>query len=125
MKILLIFLLLFSISLPSYSIEKETYYSEKFCKEMSGDYKYKLKDGSKPDCLTKTHVFEFEWAESMKVYEAIGQSLYYASQTKLKPGIYLLIKKDNSEKYIRKIQEVIRYFDLGIELIIKDIRSEN
>ena len=124
MKILLVFLL-FSFSLPSYSIEKETYYSEKFCKEMSGDYKYILKDSSKPDCLTKTHVFEFEWAESMKVYEAIGQSLYYASQTKLKPGIYLLIKKNDSEKYIRKIKEVIKYFDLDIQLIIKDVRSEN
>ena len=61
----------------------------------------------------------------MKVYEAIGQSLYYASQTGKKPGILLLIRKDNSEKHIRKIKEVIRYFDLDIELILKDVSSNN
>jgi len=121
--VLLLFFPLLSFSCNA--IEKEKYYSEKFCNEMSGDDKYVLEDGSEPDCLTKTHVFEFDWADGMKVYEAIGQSLYYASQTDKKPGIFLLIRKDNSEKYIRKIREVIRYFDLDIELIIKDLRSEN
>ena len=119
------FILICFLPLSSNALEKEKYYSDRICKEMSGDYMYVLDDDSKPDCVTKTHVFEFDWAENMKIYEAIGQSLYYASQTKLKPGVYLLIKEDNSEKYIRKIREVIKYFDLDIELIIKDVRSEN
>ena len=92
---------------------------------MSGQADYTLQDKSRVDCLTETHAFEVDWADGMKVYEAIGQSLYYASQTDKKPGILLLIRKDNSEKHIRKIQEVIRYFDLDIELIIKDVRLEN
>ena len=92
MKILLIFLL-FIISLPVYSIEKETYYSEKFCEEMSGQTDYTLQDQSRVDCLTDTHAFEVDWADGMKVYEAIGQSLYYSSQTGKLPGILLLIRK--------------------------------
>ena len=96
-----------------------------FVWELSGQSQFKLKDLSRVDCLTETHAFEVDWADGMKVYEAIGQALYYASQTDKKPGILLLTRKDNSDKHIRKIKEVIRYFDLDIELIIKDVRSEN
>ena len=51
------------------------------------------------------------------------KSKYYASQTNKKPGIILLIRKDNSEKHIRKVKEVINFFELDINLIIKDITS--
>ena len=118
-----LFILICFLPLSSSALEKEKYYSDKFCEEMSGQADYTLKDKSRVDCLTETHSFEVDWADGMKVYEAIGQSLYYASQTDKKPGILLLIRKDNSEKHIRKIKEVIRYFDLDIELIIKDVRS--
>jgi len=120
-----LFILICFLPLSSYALEKEKYYSDKFCEEMSGQADYVLKDKSRVDCLTETHAFEVDWADGMKVYEAIGQSLYYASQTDKKPGILLLIRKDNSDKHIRKIKEVIRYFDLDIELIIKDVSSEN
>ena len=122
---LFLLIILFFLSFSAYAIEKEEFYSNIFCEELSGQSQFKLKDLSRVDCLTQTHAFEVDWADGMKVYEAIGQSLYYASQTGKKPGILLLIRKDNSEKHIRKIKEVIRYFDLDIELIIKDVRSEN
>ena len=122
---LYLLIILFFLSFSSYAIEKEEFYSNIFCEELSGQSQFKLKDLSRVDCLTETHAFEVDWADGMKVYEAIGQSLYYASQTAKKPGILLLIRKDNSEKHIRKIKEVIRYFDLDIELIIKDVSSEN
>ena len=122
---LFLLIILFFLSFSAYAIEKEEFYSNIFCEELSGQSQFKLKDLSRVDCLTETHAFEVDWADGMKVYEAIGQSLYYASQTGKKPGILLLIRKDNSEKHIRKIKEVIRYFDLDIELIIKDVRSEN
>ena len=125
MQKIIISLLFFIFTFPSQALEKEKYYSDKFCEEISGQADYTLQDKSRVDCLTETHAFEVDWADGMKVYEAIGQSLYYASQTGKKPGILLLIRKDNSEKHIRKIKEVIIYFDLDIELIIKDVRSEN
>ena len=123
------FFILFNIfiffSLPAYSLENEKYYSEMYCKELSGKVNYNLADKSKVDCLTDTHAYEVDWADGMKVYEAIGQSLYYASQTNKKPGIILLIRKNNSEKHIRKVKEVINFFELDINLIIKDLTVYN
>ena len=125
MKKLLLLLILSIISFSFYAIENEAYYSEKFCNEMSGQSEYVLKDLSRVDCLTDTHAFEVDWAEGMKIYEAIGQSLYYSSETGKLPGILLLIRKENSEKHIRKVREVIKAFDLPIELLELDITSEN
>ena len=112
-------------SLSSKALEKEKYYSEMYCEELSGKVNYTLEDKSKVDCLTDTHAYEVDWADGMKVYEAIGQSLYYASQTNKKPGIILLIRKNNSEKHIRKVKEVINFFELDINLIIKDLTVYN
>ena len=85
---LLIIIILLSFSASA--IEKEEFYSIKFCEELSGQNQFKLKDLSRVDCLTETHAFEVDWADGMKAYEAIGQSLYYASQTGKKPDILLL-----------------------------------
>ena len=116
--------LIFS-SFSSYALENEAYYSEKFCNEMSGQSEYVLKDLSRVDCLTDTHAFEVDWAEGMKVYEAIGQSLYYSSETGKLPGILLLIRKENSEKHVRKVREVIKAFNLPIKLLELDVTLEN
>ena len=118
----LLILLLF-LSFTSYAIENEAFYSDKFCAEMSGKSEHVLKDLSRVDCLTDTHAYEFDWADGMKVYEAIGQSLYYASETGKDPGIYLLVRKKNSEKHIRKVKRVIETFELPIKLVIKDVRN--
>ena len=122
---LYLLIILFFLSFSSYAIEKEEFYSNIFCEELSGQSQFKLKDLSRVDCLTETHAFEVDWADGMKVYEAIGQSLYYASQTGKKPGILLLIRKDNSEKHIRKVQEVIISFNLPIELVVIDLTTNN
>ena len=117
MKKIILFLFFFILTSSSQALEKEKYYSDKFCEEMSGQADYTLQDKSRVDCLTETHAFEVDWADGMKVYEAIGQSLYYSSQTGKLPGILLLIRKDNSKKHIRKVQEVISAFNLPIELV--------
>ena len=122
---LFLLIILFFLSFSAYAIEKEEYYSNKFCEELSGQSQFKLKDLSRVDCLTETHAFEVDWADGMKVYEAIGQSLYYASQTEKKPGILLLIRKDNSKKHIRKVQEVISAFNLPIELVVIDLTNND
>lgn len=121
MRKIILSILFCIVTSPSQALEKEKYYSEKFCEEMAGQADYTLQDKSRVDCLTETHAFEVDWADGMKVYEAIGQSLYYASQTGKKPGILLLIRKDNSKKHIRKVKEVISAFNLPIELVIIDL----
>ena len=113
----------FIFTLDVIALENEDYYNRQFCTEESGQAEYRLPDLSRIDCLTDTHAFEADWADGLKVYEAIGQALYYASETGRLPGILLLIRKDNSEKYIRKVQRVIEvYWGLKIQLIVRDVR---
>ena len=133
MKKILLLLILSISSFSIYASEKgEDYYIEKFCNEMSGESKKQIKVLSRngeeiisfPDCLTDTHAFEFEWAEKMQVYEAIGQSLYYSSATGRKPGILLIIRKENPEKHVEKVLRVIEVFDLPIKLMLLDTTTE-
>jgi len=58
------------------------------------------------------------------VYESIGQALYYSAETGRQPGILLLIKNKNSERYIRKVKRVIEAFNLPIKLVIRDVRTD-
>lgn len=74
---------------------------------MCGIQEYELNDKTRVDCLTKTHAIEFDFAN--KVYEAIGQSLYYGIKTKRKPGIVLIVENPQQEqKYINRMKRVAR-----------------
>ena len=106
----------------AYALENEDYYNRKFCTQESGQAEYMLPDRSRVDCLTDTHAFEADWADGLKVYESIGQSLYYAAETGKKPGILLLVRKKNSDKHIRKVKRVIENWSLPIKLVIQDVR---
>jgi len=125
MRKTLLLLLLSAVSALAIAIENEDYYNRLFCEEMQGEAEYVLEDLSRVDCLTDTHAFEADWADGLKVYESIGQALYYAAETGKLPGILLLIRKDNSEKHIRKVERVIKmYPDLKIQLIVRDVRAD-
>ncbi|WPE17147.1 hypothetical protein R5P06_03545 [Candidatus Thioglobus autotrophicus] len=120
----LIILLTILIIQSSHALENEDYYNRQFCTQESGQAEYSLPDRSRVDCLTDTHAFEADWADGLKVYESIGQSLYYAAETGKKPGILLLARKRNSEKYIRKVERVIESWSLPIKLVIKDVQDD-
>ncbi len=118
-------LLLITMSIQSvHAIENEDYYNRQFCIQESGQAEYRLPDRSRIDCLTSTHAYEADWADGLKVYESIGQSLYYAAETGKKPGILLLVRKKNSDKHIRKVKRVIESWSLPIKLIVKDVRGK-
>tara|TARA_B100000795_G_scaffold202038_1_gene155838 strand:- start:70 stop:462 length:393 start_codon:yes stop_codon:yes gene_type:complete len=116
------FTLLFS-SLSVSALENEDYYNRQFCTEESGQAEYRLSDLSRVDCLTDTHAFEADWADGLKVYESIGQSLYYSAETGKQPGILLLIRKNSFEKHVRKVKRVIERWNLPIKLVIRDVRD--
>jgi hypothetical protein len=122
MKLSVLFIIL--IAQSAYALENEDYYNRQFCTQESGQAEYSLPDRSRVDCLTDTHAFEADWADSLKVYESIGQSLYYAAETGKKPGILLLVRKHNSEKHIRKVKRVIENWNLPIKLIVKDVKDD-
>jgi hypothetical protein len=111
-----------ALSLTANAIENEDYYNRQFCSEVSGQAEYKLPDRSRIDCLTDTHAYEADWADGLKVYESIGQSLYYAAETGKNPGILLLVRKKNSDKHVRKVKRVIESWSLPIKLVIQDVR---
>ena len=117
-------LLLSLLSGNALAVENEDYYNRLFCTEMGGQAEYVLPDRSRVDCLTSTHAFEADWAQGLKVYESIGQALYYSAETGRQPGILLLIKNKNSERYIRKVKRVIEAFNLPIKLVIRDVRTD-
>ena len=119
-----ILILVFTMAiLPANAIENEDYYNRQFCSEVSGQAEYRLPDKSRVDCLTDTHAYEADWADGLKVYESIGQSLYYAAETGKNPGILLLVRKKNSDKHIRKVKRVIENWSLPIKLIVQDVRN--
>ena len=120
----LIILLTILIIQSSHALENEDYYNRQFCTQESGQAEYSLPDRSRVDCLTDTHAFEADWADGLKVYESIGQSLYYAAETGKQPGILLLIRKNNSDKHIRKVKRVIEHWSLPIKLVIQDVKGE-
>ena len=101
--------LLFFMSLPVQAkrMHYEATYQNKWCTEMCGKQEYELDDKTRVDCLTKTHAIEFDFAN--KVYEGIGQSLYYGIKTKKKPGIVLIVENPEKEqKYIKRMIKVAR-----------------
>ena len=122
-KVLIILSLIFSS--PSNALENEDYYNRQFCAQESGQLEYKLSDKSRVDCLTDTHAYEADWADGLKVYESIGQSLYYAAETGKNPGILLLVRKKSSDKHIRKVKRVIENWKLPIKLVVQDVGRAN
>lgn len=91
--------------IASSKLHKEAVYQTKWCDAMCGISEYQLNDKTRVDCLTKTHAIEFDFAE--KVYEGIGQSLYYSIKTQKKPGIVLIVEQpQKEEKYINRMKQV-------------------
>lgn len=96
-----------SLPVQAKRMHYEATYQNKWCTEMCGKQEYELDDKTRVDCLTKTHAIEFDFAN--KVYEGIGQSLYYGIKTKKKPGIVLIVENPEKEqKYIKRMIKVAR-----------------
>ena len=108
-KLSFLIVILFSSFNNSFAanIHKEAVYQAKWCQEMNGTKEYKLEDKTRIDCLTQTHAIEFDFAK--KVYESIGQALYYGVMTNKRPGIVLIVENPfNDIKYINRMKQVVK-----------------
>ena len=85
-------------------IYPEKVYQHYWCQKVCGVVEYRLPQGQRVDCLTKTHAIEFDFAN--KVYEGIGQAIYYSVATGLKPGIVLIIEEEKDKKYLEILKMV-------------------
>ena len=122
MKLKILIIPFFTTSISVGAIENETIATDNSVLKYMDKQNTNYLDKSSIDCLTDTHAYEADWADGLKVYESIGQSLYYAAETNKKSVILLLIRKKDSDKYIRKVKRVIENWNLPIKLIIQDVR---
>lgn len=92
----------------------EKWYQKIWCDNAKGRAEVVLPDKARCDCLTETHAIEFDFAS--KWAEAIGQSLYYSSQTGRRAGIVLIMESDKDERYMRRLETTIKHFKLPIDV---------
>lgn len=92
-------------------LEKE--YQRDWCEAANGKAEVRLEDGTRADCLTKTHAIEFDFGP--KWAESIGQALYYSMQTGKKAGIALILERAEDRKYWIRLNSIIQHQHLPID----------
>ena len=98
------------VALAAPKVHPEAWYQERWCKKQGGVTEFHLLDRTRVDCLLDGYAVEVDFAG--KWAEAIGQSLYYASQTQREPGVVLILESLDDLRYVERIQAV----DRGIRL---------
>ena len=86
--------------------------SDPWCRAHGGMAQVRLVDGTEADCLTAHHAIEADYAH--KWYEAVGQSLHYATVTGKLPGILIIKRRSKDERYIKRLYAVIQAYQLPI-----------
>ena len=102
------------LALPLFGKQSESYYQEKFAREIGGQVEVVMKDGTRCDILTATHAIEVDFAK--KWAEAIGQSLNYAMQTGKRPGVALIVLSPSDNKYIERVRKISTEYSLGLTI---------
>ena len=120
-KRLVLVISMLGLSISSSAFEREDFYNKQYCAELGGMYSsYHENTGATNafiDCETEDTVWEGEWTD--KAYEAVGQSLWYASITGKTPGIIFYVKKKNQQKYIDRAK--LTFDSLNVKYRIKVI----
>lgn len=100
MKKLAFWLLIIS-TLPFNTYAKHTHYESYYqnidCDKKKGIAEYKLENRRRVDCLTKKEAIEYDWQN--KLFECLGQALYYGYKTNKKAVCALIVKENNSKEY--------------------------
>jgi hypothetical protein len=96
-------------------IYTELQYQDIWCNYNNGLQEVVLEDNTRCDCVTMKNVVEFDFAD--KWYEAIGQSLHYATQIdNIRPGIVLIIEKESDYRFVKRMNHVIKTYNLPIDI---------
>lgn len=100
-------------------VHPESYYRDELAEVLGGDTEYRLPDGTRVDVLTEDVAFEVDTAQNL--WNATGQSLWYGKRTNRTPGMYLIVRKDSDEAWIKRARVQCR--ELGILLFVRDVRN--
>lgn len=97
---------------------READYQRAWIATRGGKSEVRMRDGTRADIVTTTHVIEVDFAE--KWAESIGQSLHYALQTGLKAGVLLIVDETDDERYLVRWRSVVTENRLPIDLFLID-----
>jgi hypothetical protein len=95
----------------------ESSYRNQASSILGGEVEYYIR-GKRVDIVTDTHAIEVDRA--YKYHEAIGQALDYGYLTGKIPGIVLIVLNKKDENYLNQLYNVIRYWDITIDIWIID-----
>ena len=98
----------------------ESRYAHSWCLEHSGTSEVVFDDKTRCDCVTETNAIEFDFAP--KFAESIGQSLMYAIHTNKRAGIVLIIEKPEDSYFFERLQQIIEYHKLPIDIWRIDVK---
>ena len=107
-------LLCLATTVSAARLHPERWYQQRWCSAVGGKAEHILSDRTRVDCLTRTHAIEFDFGD--KRAEAIGQALYYSSQTGRKAGIAIIIEKEKARRYLRRLWITIKSHKLQIDV---------
>jgi len=114
MKNILATLLLLATSLLQGRDYYEVYYQNLWHSLSGGQTEVVFEDRTRCDILTETHAIEVDFAD--KWAEAVGQAAHYATLTGKRAGILLIIEDASDFKYLLRLENLIEYHNLEIDV---------
>ena len=114
MKKILVTLLLVATSPLQGRDYYEVYYQNLWHSLSGGQTEVVFEDRTRCDILTETHAIEVDFAD--KWAEAVGQAAHYATLTGKRAGILLIIEDASDFKYLLRLENLIEYHNLEIDV---------
>lgn len=102
---------------------REAWYQKHWAEAHGGQIEVRLADGARVDILTATEAIEVDFAP--KWAEAVGQALYYGSQTERRPAVLLIQLRAGDAVYAERIRRTIQYYGLPLGLHLVDGRGQD
>ncbi|MCA1988716.1 MAG: hypothetical protein LDL07_06155 [Desulfarculus sp.] len=94
--------------------QPERVYQVEWCQQERGRLEVVMADGTRCDCLTRTHAVEVDFGR--KWAEALGQALNYAMQTGKQPGILLVIERAKDFEAVDRLQRIAERWGLPLRI---------
>ena len=117
MKNFIVFFILICYSLPASAkhLHPEKHYQKRWCESHKGQMEYKLKDGTRVDCLTDKYAVEVDFAT--KYHECLGQALHYSARTGKQGVCLLIIENPEHIKYVYSLRKTIQRKRLHVKAL--------
>ena len=88
------------------AVKNEKYYETLINKTLQGKTSQVTPAGTFVDILTEDLAIEVDFAK--KWYQAIGQACHYSVEMKRRPAIYLIVREESDEKYVKRALKVCK-----------------